>query len=73
MEDEKGLDEKILCVLSKDYEKYNDINHVSYTDLTNIHWFFSNYKNNTPGKWSRVINYQSKEEAIKKYKSTLLK
>jgi len=64
MEDEKGLDEKILCVLPEDSEKIQDIHDLLESDRDNIHWFFSNYKSNTPGKWSNVKGYENRDYAI---------
>jgi inorganic pyrophosphatase len=67
MEDEKGMDEKILCVLEEDYLTINDMDKLSNNVKENIYWFFSNYKNNTKGKWSKVIGFSNKEESIKLY------
>ena len=44
MEDEKGMDEKILCVLEEDYYMIKNIDNISDEVKENIHWFFSNYK-----------------------------
>jgi inorganic pyrophosphatase len=70
MSDEKGLDEKILCVLPEDYERFNDIDSLSDETKENIHWFFSNYKNKTPGKWSSVDGFDNKKAAISIYKKS---
>jgi len=67
MEDEKGMDEKILCVLEEDYLTINDMDKLSNNVKENIYWFFSNYKNNTKGKWSKVIGFSNKEASIKLY------
>ena len=72
MEDEKGMDEKIICVLPDDSNEKTDIADLSETDRVNIHWFFSNYKSNTPGKWSSVKGYENKDFAIDLYKKCLL-
>lgn len=64
MEDEKGMDEKVICVLPEDAEKFRDIYDLSETDRHNIHWFFSNYKSNTAGKWSSVKGYEDRERAL---------
>lgn len=64
MDDEKGLDEKILCVLVEDSERIQDICDLSESDRHNIHWFFSNYKSNTPGKWSSVKGYENRDFAV---------
>ena len=68
MSDEKGLDEKVLCVLEEDYATIDDINRLSKESLDNILWFFSNYKNKTPNCWSRVSGFREKELAINIYK-----
>ena len=70
MEDEKGMDEKILCVLEEDYKKIKEVEDIDPTDSFNVHWFFTNYKNNTPTKWSKVTGYKSKAEAIQLYQDT---
>ena len=72
MDDEKGLDEKIICVLREDYETIKDIHDLSEVDRHNIHWFFSNYKSNTPGKWSSVKSYENREHAVLLYKKYVI-
>jgi inorganic pyrophosphatase len=67
MSDEKGLDEKILCVLAEDYDLINDIDLIPDEIKENIHWFFSNYKKKTPGKWSLVNGFENKASAIDIY------
>jgi len=64
MSDEKGLDEKVLCVLEEDYYKIKDLEDFPQETLDNVHWFFSNYKSKTPGKWSKVDKFSNKEYAI---------
>ena len=71
MEDEKGMDEKVLCVLDEDINKISDISNFSGEILENIKWFFENYKSKTPGKWSNVIGYENRDYAIKLYKNYL--
>ena len=73
MEDEKGMDEKILCVLEEDYTQIQNITHLDESILDKIHWFFSNYKNNSDGKWSRVTGYDNREHAIKLYNKSIIK
>ena len=72
MEDEQGMDEKILCVLPEDVNQITDIGDVDLDIQLRIEWFFSNYKTNTPGKWSLVSGYRNKSCAINLYKSCLL-
>ena len=67
MEDEKGLDEKILCVLEKDYADINDINHLSASKRSEIFEFFSNYKKSDPGRWSKVHGFENQQYAIQLY------
>jgi len=71
MEDEKGLDEKVLCVLEEDYNKINDLNDIDQNIKNNIHYFFSNYKNNSENRWSKVYNFKDKSYAIKLYNEYL--
>jgi inorganic pyrophosphatase len=73
MEDEKGMDEKLLCVLEEDNNEICDISDVSNEVLENIKWFFENYKSKTPGKWSKVIGYENRDYAINLYKNYVLK
>jgi len=72
MSDEKGLDEKILCVLKEDYESINDIESLSEETKNNIHWFFSNYKNKTSDKWSIVNGFENKKSAIRIYENSII-
>ncbi len=67
MEDEAGLDEKILAVPSPrltDY--YSKIE--SYTDLPDImikriSHFFEHYKDLEPDKWVKIVGWRDREEA----------
>jgi inorganic pyrophosphatase len=72
MEDEKGMDEKVLCVLKEDYDKLNKLSDIDDEIKKKIHYFFSNYKNNTEGKWSKVYNFEDKNFAIKLYNECLI-
>ena len=69
MEDEKGMDEKILCVLCDEVSNITDLDDLSCEVKDNIHWFFSNYKSKskTEGKWSKVHGFVNKESAIELY------
>jgi inorganic pyrophosphatase len=68
MSDEKGKDEKVLCVLDEDYRTIKDMEDLSIDIRENIHWFFSNYKSKTPNKWSKVEGFRDKEYAVTIYK-----
>ena len=72
MEDENGMDEKVLCVFEEDYKVINDIKNVTDDIKEKIRYFFTNYKTNTDGRWSKVYGYEDKNFAIKLYKDSLL-
>ena len=46
MSDEKGMDEKILCVLEEDYETINDLNLIYYLNSVNFFSDINNYSTN---------------------------
>ena len=67
MEDEAGQDEKILAVPVDQLHPYYG-NVTSYTQLPEIlldqiRHFFAHYKDLEPGKWARVGEWRSAEEA----------
>lgn len=69
MEDEAGLDEKILAVPVSKVDPidsiYNDIKEIPEAIKSRIRHFFENYKTLEPGKWVKVKDWLGKEEAIK--------
>jgi len=67
MEDEKGIDDKILLVNTKDprVSNINSLEEVPQTLLDEIAHFFERYKELEKGKWVKVKGWLSKEEAIK--------
>ena len=71
MEDEKGEDNKILCVLEEDVERIKDIHDLDDDVKNGIVWFFSNYKSTTPGKWSHVNGIGNKKIANKIYEDSI--
>jgi len=77
MEDEKGLDDKILAVPVNDprFDHVKDIKDISQHILKEINHFFEMYKALEPNKWVRMIGWlgskKAKEkisEAIQRYK-----
>ena len=72
MEDEKGMDEKILCVFEEDYNNIKDISDLSDEIKNIIFNFFSNYKNNSIEKWSKVVGFVNKELSIELYKKSII-
>ena len=69
MEDEKGIDEKIIAVPSEniDYNSktINELSDINLNILSKIKHFFQHYKDNDKIKWCNVSDYKSKKEAIK--------
>ncbi len=67
MEDEEGLDSKILSVLVNDrrFEGYNDITDVQKHQLTEIQEFFDTYKRLEPHGWVKVRGWRNADEAKK--------
>jgi len=77
IEDEEGLDAKILSVLVNDarFEGYNDITDVHAHELKEIQEFFETYKRLEPHKWAISKEWKNAEEAkeivnyaLKKYR-----
>lgn len=64
MEDEHGIDDKLICTL--------DGAPVSDDVLAEIETFFATYKSNTPGskRWSRTNGFMTKEEAVALYEAS---
>ena len=67
MEDEKGMDEKILCVFEEDYNLVSDINELNEDIKKEINYFFTNYKKKSIDRWSKVIGFINKELSIRLY------
>ncbi len=69
MEDENGMDEKLLAVpVSKVDPTYDDIRSIDDLPphtLSKIKNFFETYKMLEPNKWVKVKEYKGKEEAQK--------
>lgn len=70
-EDEKGRDEKILCVPCEKVDPYNK-NVVNYTDinqhtLDEVRYFFTHYKDLEQGKYIHVREFIDAREAYQIY------
>ena len=67
MEDDGGMDEKILCVPAKDkrWEHIQDIGDVAQQTKNEIVHFFEHYKDLEPGKWVKLGEWANKAEAEK--------
>ena len=67
IEDEEGLDTKILSVLENDrrFEGYKDIEDIHKHELFEIQEFFETYKRLEPHKWAKVKEWKNAEQAMK--------
>lgn len=69
MEDESGIDEKLLAVpvskIDPRYEGIQDINDIPKATLAMIKNFFETYKMLEPNKWVKVKDFLGKKEATK--------
>jgi inorganic pyrophosphatase len=68
MEDEKGMDEKIIAVpvsgITKMYDNVKSIDDLDQGLVKKIQHFFEHYKDLEKGKWVKVQSMQGKEKAI---------
>ena len=69
MEDESGIDEKLLAVptskIDPTYNEIQDLEDIPKHTLDKIKNFFETYKMLEPGKWVKVQGFQNKEAATK--------
>lgn len=65
MEDDGGIDEKVLCVPAGDnrWDHIQDIDDVPTQTKNEIEHFFTHYKDLEPGKWVKVGKWAGKDEA----------
>jgi inorganic pyrophosphatase len=66
IEDEEGVDAKILSVLVNDarFEGYHDIADVHKHQLKEIQEFFETYKRLEPHKWAKAKEWKNAKEAM---------
>jgi inorganic pyrophosphatase len=68
MEDEAGMDEKILAVPSKKIDplfgSYTDVADIPDAIKNKIKHFFENYKTLEPNKWVKIKGWHGKEKAL---------
>jgi inorganic pyrophosphatase len=71
MRDEKGADDKVLCVVATDprMAHYSDINDVAEFDLLEIQHFFEVYKALEPGKAVEGFSWVGRAEAEEEIES----
>lgn len=67
MEDEKGIDHKIIAIPNEDIDKsskdINSLTDVNSSLLNEIEYFFKHYKDLEKNKWSKVIGFGNFVEA----------
>lgn len=77
MEDEEGIDTKIICVPTQKVDPfYTHINDVSDLDemvKKQIQHYFNHYKELEPNKWVKTKNFLPKEKAFAAIKKALIK
>lgn len=75
MEDDSGLDEKILAVptakIDPDMKDINSLEDLPDIVKQRIEHFFTHYKELEPGKWVKIQGFAGKEEAVKKIEETI--
>lgn len=75
MEDEAGIDTKILAVPTKKVDPFlkhiEDIEDIDEATKNKIQHFFNHYKELEPGKWVKTKNFLGKNEALKAIKQTM--
>jgi inorganic pyrophosphatase len=72
MEDEKGMDIKLIALPETEYHE-KDIGDLPSEILENIKWFFTHYKSkDLPTRWSKVGEYVGRAEALQYYHQSLL-
>ena len=67
MEDEAGMDEKIIAVpsskLTKRYDKVQNYSDLPEITLKQIEHFFEHYKDLEPNKWVKIVGWRDVAEA----------
>lgn len=73
MEDEKGIDDKIIAVPAKDprFFKINDVSDIPKNKIKEIQTFFETMKKLEPGKFVKVKGWKNVEEAKKSIKHAM--
>lgn len=76
MEDEEGIDTKILAVPSKKvdplYGSFTSISHIPEAIKEKVKHFFENYKTLEPGKWVKIKEWKDKEAAFEEIKKAMV-
>ncbi len=69
MEDDGGIDEKLICVphnsLTANYDRVKNISDIGEVQLEKVKHFFAHYKDLEPNKWVKIHHIGDVEEARK--------
>ncbi len=75
MEDEAGIDTKIIAVPTKKIDplfgEYQDVADIPEAIKNKIRHFYENYKSLEPGKWVKLKEWKGKQEALSAVKNAL--
>lgn len=75
MEDEEGIDTKILAVptvkVDPFYKNVKDITDIDEVTKKKVQHFFNHYKELEPGKWVKTKNFLGKEKALESIKKAI--
>lgn len=75
MEDEEGIDTKVLAVPTKKvdplYGEYTDMVDVPEAIKNKLKHFFENYKTLEPGKWVKIKDWKPKAAALQALKASM--
>ena len=75
MEDEEGPDSKIIAVpvekVDPRFKNYKDVDDIPDIVKDKIKHFFEHYKELEPGKWVKITEWKSREEALKRIKEAI--
>jgi len=76
MEDEQGIDHKIICVPNEKVEKkskaINGLSDIDSNYLKQIEYFFAHYKDLEENKWSKIFGWNDINEASKIIKKSIM-
>ena len=76
MEDEAGIDTKILAVPSVKIDplfgEYKDVSEIPAAIKNKLKHFYENYKTLEPGKWVKIKEWRGKNEALEAIKKSLV-
>lgn len=76
MEDESGVDHKIIAVpgpmVTNQYDHIQELEDVDQIIRDQLEFFFKKYKEMDKGRWAEVIGWGSREEAVREIRKTTI-